>query len=208
MTEERSLLATLDRLFAGPRRSQITIAAFLNGLETRSYPFIVAALVLPCCIPTGIPLISTVLGVPMVFVVAQAFLGRTTPWLPESIGRRSVSRGRLQDFLVRMRPRLERIEAAIHPRYSWWVTGVPRRSLHVCCTLLIVILALPIPFDNLFPAWGILFFCLALLEDDGLMAMLGWLMTVITLAWTAFLFTIGQAAVSAVLTALRDLFLG
>ncbi len=207
MTEERSLLATLDRLFAGPRESHLSIAAFLAGLETRSYPFIVAALVLPCCIPTGIPLISTVVGIPMIFVVAQAFVGRTTPWVPESIGRRSMSRGRLQDFLGRMHRRLERIEAAIHPRYSWWVTGLRRRALHVACAFVIVILALPIPFDNLFPAWAILFFCLALLEDDGLMAMLGWLMTVITFAWTGFLFTIGQAAVSAVFTALRGLVL-
>jgi hypothetical protein len=205
MTEERSLLATLDRLFAGPRESHLTIAAFLAGLEARSYPFIVAALVLPCCIPTGIPLITTVLGIPMIFVVAQAFVGRTTPWVPESIGRRSMARGRLQDFIARMHPRLERIEAAIHRRYTWWVTGVPRRAMHVACALAIVILALPIPFDNLFPAWAILFFCLALLEDDGLMAMFGWLMTMVTLAWTVFLFSIGQAAVSAVFTALRDL---
>ena len=58
-------------------------------------------------------------------------------------------------------------------------------------TVAIVILALPIPFDNLFPAWAILFFCLALLEDDGLMAMLGWLMTLLMLAWTVFLMIIG-----------------
>ena len=191
MTEERSLLATLDRLFAGPRDSQLTVTDFIAGLETRSYPFIVAALVLPCCIPTGIPLITTVLGIPMIFVVAQAFVGRTTPWVPDSIGRRSIARGRLQDFLARMHSRLERIEAAIHRRYTWWVTGVPRRAMHVACAVAIIILALPIPFDNLFPAWSILFFCLALLEDDGLMAMLGWLMTLLMIAWTAFLMVVG-----------------
>jgi hypothetical protein len=199
MTDERSLLATLDRLFAGPREAQLTIAAFLQGLNTRSYPFIVAALVLPNCIPTGIPLMSTVTGIPMVLVVAQAFLGRTSPWLPASVGRRSMSRGRLQDFLARMHPRLERIEAAIHPRYSWWVTGVRRRLLHVACAVIVVILALPIPFDNLFAAWAILFFCLALLEDDGLMAMLGWLLTVVTLAWTAFLLIVGPWVVISLL---------
>ena len=37
----------------------------------------------------------------------------------------------------------------------------------IACACLSCILALPIPFDNLFPAWAILFFCLALLEDDG-----------------------------------------
>ena len=199
MTGGRSLLPTLERLFAGPRESLLSIAAFLEGLETRSYPFIVAALTLPNCVPTGIPLLSSITGIPMVLVVAQAFLGRTSPWLPATIGRYALKRGRLQDFLARMRPRLERIEAAIHPRYSWWATGVPRQLMHVACAGNIVILALPIPFDNLFAAWAILFFCLALLEDDGLMAMLGWLMTVATLAWTAFLLIVGPLVVISLL---------
>ena len=59
---------------------------------------------------------------------------------------------------------------------------MPRRLLHVTWALLIVLLALPIPFDNLFAAWAILFFCLALIEGDGVMAMLGWLLTLLTLA--------------------------
>ena len=62
---------------------------------------------------------------------------------------------------------------------TWWVTGVPRRCLQLAWMLLIVLLALPIPFDNLLPAWAILFFCLALIEGDGVMAMLGWLFTVV-----------------------------
>jgi hypothetical protein len=203
MTEERSLLATLDRLFAGPRESQLTIAAFLEGLETRSYPFIVAALVLPNCVPTGLPFLSTVTGIPMILVVAQAFLGRTSPWLPESVARRSLSRGKLQDFIARIHRHLERVESAIHARYSWWVTGIRRRALHVACAVIIVILALPIPFDNLFAAWAILFFCLALLEDDGLMAMLGWLFTIVTLAWTVFLLIVGPWVV---ISLLKELF--
>ena len=68
--------------------------------------------------------------------------------------------------------------------------------------VIVVILALPIPFDNLFAAWGTLFFCLALLEDDGLMAMLGWLLTVVTLAWTAFLLIVGPMVVIGLLKSL------
>jgi hypothetical protein len=203
MTEKRSLLAALDRLFAGPREAQLTIAAFLEGLETRSYPFIVAALVLPNCLPTGIPFLSTITGIPMVLVVAQAFLGRTSPWLPQWLGRYSLARGKLQDFFARVHRHLERVEGAIHARYSWWVSGIQRRALHVTCAVLIVLLALPIPFDNLLPAWAILFFCLALLEDDGVMAMLGWLFTILTVAWTVFLLIVGPWVV---LSLLKELF--
>ncbi|MES2341867.1 MAG: exopolysaccharide biosynthesis protein, partial [Pseudomonadota bacterium] len=55
---------------------------------------------------------------------------------------------------------------------------------------------LPIPFDNFLPAWAILFFCLALLERDGAMAMLGWVFTLLTAAWTAFLLVVGPYVVS------------
>ncbi len=191
MRENESILPTLDRLFSGPRESLLSVAQFIEGLETRSYAFIVLALVLPNCIPTGIPLLSTVTGIPMVLVVAQAYLGRTAPQLPDLLGRQALQRGRLQDFLVRMRPHIERIEAGIHARQGWWVTGLRRRALHVASSLMIVILALPIPFDNLLAAWSILFFCLALLENDGVMAMIGWLLALATLAWTTLLLVIG-----------------
>jgi hypothetical protein len=199
---DESLLATLDRLFAGPRDSPLTVAAFIEGLEMRSYAFIVAALVLPNCVPTGIPLLSTVTGIPMVLVVAQAYLGRRTPRLPGYLGRPSLSRGRLQDFLTRIRPHIERLEATIHARHEGWVTGVPLRLLHTAFSLMVVVLALPIPLDNLFAAWAILFFCLALLEGDGVMAMLGWLMTVVTLVWTAVLLIVGPIVALGVIKSL------
>jgi hypothetical protein len=65
--------------------------------------------------------------------------------------------------------------------------------------LLIVLLALPIPFDNLLPALAILFFCLALLEGDGMMAIVGWFFTVVTAIWTVFLLTVGQMLVQQIL---------
>ena len=78
-----------------------------------------------------------------------------------------------------------------------------RKVTEIIWFLVIVVLALPIPFDNLFPAWAIFFFCLALIEDDGIMAMLGWVMTVVTAVWTVFLLVVGPYVV---LTLLRNLF--
>jgi hypothetical protein len=200
MRERGALLPTLDRLFAGPRESLLTIRAFLDGLEDRSYAFVIAALNVPNCVPTGIPMVSTVTGVPMLLLVAQYFLGHQTPSLPTFVEQRGLPRGKLQDFLNgRGRRIIERIENAIHPRRNWWVSGTPRNLLLVVWTLLILLLALPIPFDNLIPAWAIMFFCMALIERDGVMAMLGWLFTVLTVLWTIFLLTIGIAMVYALL---------
>jgi hypothetical protein len=205
MSERGALLPTLDRMFAGPRDSVLTIRAFLEGLESRSYAFAVAALNLPNCIPTGIPWLSTITGVPMFLLVMQYFLGRRVPSLPNVVACRGLSRGRLQDSLARVRRHVERLENAIHPRRRWWVTGLRRRCLQVTWMLLIILLALPIPFDNMLPAWAILFFCLALIEGDGVMAMLGWLFTLFTLIWTIFLLMIGHAAIMAAVTTIRGI---
>jgi hypothetical protein len=191
MNQRDSLLAALDGLFAGSRESVLTVQDFLRGLESRSYAFMIAALDLPNCIPTGIPLLSTFTGIPMLLLAIQGYLGRSAPTLPNFVGAHALPRGKLQDFLVHARPHIERLERAVHPRRKWWVRGTALRLLEGACSILIVVLALPIPFDNLLPAWAILFFCLALMESDGLMAMLGWLATLATVIWTALLIILG-----------------
>ncbi len=192
MTERGVLLPALDRLFAGPRESVLTLDEFLEGLEARSYAFAIAALDVINCVPTGIPWLSTVTGVPMFLLAIQYFLGRAAPSLPAFIGRRGLSRGKLQDFLGRARGRIARLESIIRPRHDWWVSGMPRRIMLLTWLLLIILLALPVPFDNLLPALAILFFCLALLEGDGMMAIIGWFFAIVTVVWTIFLLTVGQ----------------
>ena len=199
MSEGGALLPTLDRLFAGPRDTVLTLDEFLGGLETRSYAFAIAALDIINCVPTGIPWLSTITGVPMFLLAIQYFLGRPSPSLPAFIGRRGLSRGKLQDFLARARGHIERLESIIRPRYDWWVSGLPRRALLLAWLLLIILLALPVPFDNLLPAMAILFFCLALMEDDGVMAIIGWFFTAVTVIWTIFLLMAGTALIQTLL---------
>lgn len=195
MSDRRALLPTLERLFAGPREQVLTLNVLLAGLETRSYAFIIAILDLPNCVPTGIPLLSTVTGVPMLVFAIQGLLGRPIPTLPARLAEHPLPRGKLQDFLARARRPIGWVESIVHPRYGWWLRGTPRRLLQLAWLLCIVILALPIPFDNFLPAWAILFFCLALLERDGAMAMLGWVFTALTAVWTVFLLIVGPYVV-------------
>jgi len=199
MSERGALLPTLDRLFAGPRDSVLTLDEFLEGLETRSYALAIATFDVINCVPTGIPWLSTVTGVPMFLLAIQYFLGRPSPSLPQFIGRRGFSRGKLQDFLGRARGRIERLERIVRPRHDWWLRGLPRSALLLVWLLLIILLALPVPFDNLLPAMAILFFCLALMEDDGMMAIIGWFFTVATVIWTIFLLMAGTAVIRTLL---------
>jgi len=204
MKDNFGLLQTLEELFAGDRKSSLSLDQFLGGLHGRSYAFAIAALNVPNCIPTGIPWLSTITGLPMVFLLVQFFAGREVPTLPGLVGRRGLQRGKLQAFLGRARRSIQWLEQTVHARHEGWVAGMPRRALLVAWAANIVVLALPIPFDNLFPAWAIMFFCLALIEDDGAMAMLGWLLTAVTALWTIFLLMVGHAAVMMAIAAIKN----
>jgi hypothetical protein len=203
MKDTFGLYDALDRMFSGSRESVLTLDEFLAGLEGRSYAFAIMALNVPNCIPTGIPWLSTITGVPMLLLLVQFFTGRPVASLPGFIGRRGLDRGKLQNFLGRARRFIRWLEDTVHARHEWWVTGMPRQLLLIAWSLNMLVLALPIPFDNLFPAYAILFFCLALIEDDGLMAMFGWLLTAVTAVWTVFLLMVGHAAIMAAISALR-----
>jgi len=203
MKDTFELYAALDRMFAGASDSVLTLDEFLTGLQGRSYAFAIMALNVPNVIPTGIPWLSTITGVPMLLLLVQFFAGRPVASLPGFIGRRGLHRGKLQTFLGRARRFIQWLERTVHVRHEWWVSGLPRRLLLIAWSLNMLVLALPIPFDNLFPAYAILFFCLALIEDDGVMAMLGWLLTVVTAVWTVFLLMVGHAAIMAAISALR-----
>jgi hypothetical protein len=208
MKDNFGLYDTLDGMFAGARESVLTLDEFLAGLQGRSYAFAILALNVPNCIPTGIPWLSTITGVPMLFLLAQFFTGRPVPSLPKAIGCRGLSRGKLQIFLARARRSIRWLEDTVHARHEAWVNGLPRRLLLLAWSADILLLALPIPFDNLFPAYAILFFCFALIEDDGVMAMLGWLLTLVTAIWTVFLLMVGHAAITAAISALRSFIFG
>jgi hypothetical protein len=119
MKDNFGLLQTLDRLFAGDPRSVLTLDEFLSGLQGRSYAFAIAALNLPNCIPTGIPWLSTITGLPMVFLLVQFFAGQPVPRLPALIGRRGLRRGRLQLFLDRSRRFIRWLENTVHVRHEW-----------------------------------------------------------------------------------------
>ncbi|MBM3644748.1 MAG: exopolysaccharide biosynthesis protein [Alphaproteobacteria bacterium] len=208
MTVRGELFETLEGLFAGPADDRVTLAQLLEGLRGRSYAFAIAVLDFPNCLPTGIPWLSTITGVPMLILLAQYFAGRPTPSLPERLGGIGLPRGKLQHFLARARGPIRWLDNIMRPRQHWWVTGIMRQAMLVNWVLLTLLLALPIPFDNLVPAFAILFFCFAILENDGVMAILGWITTALTIVWTAFLLIAGHAAITLALAAARRAILG
>ena len=184
----------MDRLFAGPPEEAVSVQSLLDGMRGRSYPLVVAVFDVPNCIPTGIPWLSTITGIPICIVLVQMLMARPSAHLPRFIGNKALPRSRLQRFMVHARPKLGWLERRVRPRMGGWIRHTPRLALSLAALANAIVLALPIPFDNFCPAWAVMLFALALLERDGIMAMLGWLFTAFTTAWTILLLTVYRGA--------------
>ncbi len=126
--------------------------------------------------PLGaIPAVPTTMGVLVVLVAGQSLWGRSHPWLPRVLLRRSLPTERLHRALDRIEWWSRWIDRLIKPRLRWLVTGGMKRGIALICVLLAC--ALPplelIPFAAAVPGAGLFCLGLAITAEDGLLGLCG-----------------------------------
>jgi hypothetical protein len=188
-TEGDRLSQLLPRLAEG-QEERISIGDIISRLEGRAHTTLLVLFALPNVLP-AIPGTSAITGMPLVYLALQMTLGQR-PWLPAFIANRSFSRTGLATVMDQAKPWLERSERFLHPRLGALTRGRMERVIGVLMLLLAFAVVLPIPFGNMIPALGIIFFSLGLMEEDGLWVIAGFLTMVSgavifsTLLWALF----------------------
>jgi hypothetical protein len=155
------------------RKDKVPVKEAIQDIEThQGLAPVVFVLTLPVLAPLP-PGVSCVLALPMLFAAPQMMIGRKDLWLPGWLGSREVDRDKLQGTVKRLLPWIERLEKVVHPRLGF-LTGQAGATLAgAICTLMGVLLVLPIPFANLLPALTVLVLSLALTRRDGLAMLIG-----------------------------------
>jgi hypothetical protein len=174
----QTLSAVLLALAMQTERERISIGDLLAALGDRALGALLFIFAFPNVLPVP-PGTSTVLGAPLIFLAAQLMLGRT-PWLPAVVSKRSLLHA---DFVVLVRrvvPWLQRAERLLRPRLRWAALPPMEYLLGAVCLLLAVVLVLPIPLGNMLPALAISLMALAVLERDGLWALAGLVVAVVS----------------------------
>lgn len=169
---ERPLSAILRELCADTDRT-ISIADLVASFGPRAFGAILLIFALACALPLP-PGSSTILGAPLVLLAPQVALGSKVPWLPRSLRDRDISTSSLRKVLVKLLSWLERMEAVSRPRLTWLFGIVGDRLIGLVCTLLALVLILPIPGGNVLPAASVSVLSLALVQRDGILAILGY----------------------------------
>jgi hypothetical protein len=136
-------------------------------------------------VPGNIPLLSAVLGLPLVLLAAQLTYGRHKPWFPRWLTQRSFPREGFANVVLRSLPYLERAERLLRPRLTLLLSWTGERLIGLAILILALVLFLPIPFANWLPACAIAIIGLAIVEKDGLAVLVGIAVGVASLAVAA-----------------------
>jgi hypothetical protein len=124
-------------------------------------------------IPGGIPLISTILGLPLLWISVQMLLGMARPRFPSWIANRRMGRSGLKKVITKLVPMMQKLEKLLHPRLTWACHRGGERAAGIVVALLAIILILPIPLGNMLPAFMIVVIALGLIEHDGVVLLVG-----------------------------------
>ena len=169
----QSLATALRRLLEGGGE-RLALGEILAGVEAEGGlgPSLLL-MVLPVLVPLP-PGFSMVLSLPLLFMAPQIVLGRRRLWLPQGLRRQSVKRADLAKVVNWLLPLVERMEKLVRPRLTFLASGPGVRAVGVACTLIALVLVLPIPFANLAPAAALGVFALGLSRRDGLVVLIGY----------------------------------
>jgi hypothetical protein len=162
----------------GPR---VSLGALRDALGDRGFGVLIFIFALPNLVPVNIPLLSAVLGLPLVLLAAQLSYGRHKPWFPDWLTSRSFSREGFATIVLRSLPPLERAEQLLRPRLTFLLSWTGERLIGIALLVLALVLTAPIPFGNWLPAFAIAILGLAIVEKDGVAVLVGLVTGVVSL---------------------------
>lgn len=177
----RKLSEELADLRARLGAKPMTLREVIHSLRGRAYTLLVILLALPFITPTPLPGLSTPFGLAIAFIALRLALGQR-PWLPMKLQRKQLPAGFFDRVFAVAGKVIALLETFLRPRLALISAPGAMLQLHalfILISALVLLLPLPIPFSNSFPAWTILLLGAGMLERDGLFILLGYLVFVL-----------------------------
>jgi hypothetical protein len=171
----------------------VKLGVLIEDLQGRAYTLLLIFLALPFVTPIPLPGLSTPFGLAIAIIALRLSLGQE-PWLPRKLHEKNIPPGLFGKVFTVAARIIRFLERFIKPRWTLLFSSSLIIRLHAFIMFIaaaVLLLPLPIPFTNTFPAWVIIFVASGLLERDGLAVILGYLVFALGVLYFAFL---GEAA--------------
>lgn len=169
----RKPLSAILREVAESEAEKVSIGELMELFGGRALGALLLVFSLICVLPLP-PGSTTIFGAPLVLLAPQLLIGARAAWLPRKVRARCISTADLRRGLPKALPWLERVEAVSRPRFAWLFGPAGQRVIGLVCTILALVLILPIPLGNMLPAAAVTMLSLSLVQRDGVLALLGY----------------------------------
>jgi hypothetical protein len=187
----RTVEQLLERIGeAEVEHDRVTLESVMHEVGERSFGplLLLAGLITAAPVIGDIPGVPTIMGTFVLLTSGQLLFGRRHLWLPEWLLERSVQRGRLCRAMTWMRRPARFFDRLVRPRLAVLVHGAGMRVIALVCVL--VALVMPtmeiVPFTANGAGVAIAAFGLALMARDGLIALIAFAATALTLGAVAY----------------------
>jgi hypothetical protein len=165
---------------AFPGDDSIAVRDVLARLDGRAFGLLLLILALPNCIP-NVPGISTVFGIMLFAPAIQMVFGVGSPWIPKQVSELRIQPETFRKGIDFALPALQRIEKLVQPRLQFLTQKPFSIWFGIQTFILAAILILPIPGGNWPPGMSVAALAIALLQRDGLLAIISFLFFIASL---------------------------
>lgn len=171
--DDRPFSQVLEDIGAKPD-PKLYLGEVVNAFGERAF----GALLLLFGLLNALPLppgATAVLGIPLLLLSIQLALRTDQLWLPKWALKRSIDRAGYRKSAARVARPIKMVERLSRPRLLVLTGPVSELLIGVMCTLLAVIVMLPLWSTNMFPAFTIAIFGFGMMQRDGVAVLVGWL---------------------------------
>ncbi|MDP2118250.1 MAG: exopolysaccharide biosynthesis protein [Brevundimonas sp.] len=171
--DDRPFSQVLEDIGAKPD-PKLYLGEVVNAFGERAF----GALLLLFGLLNALPLppgATAVLGIPLLLLSIQLVLRTDQLWLPKWALKRSIDRAGYRKSAARVAGPIKTVERLSRPRLLILTGPVSELMIGLVCTLLAVIVMLPLWSTNMFPAFTIAIFGFGMMQRDGVAVILGWL---------------------------------
>lgn len=167
------------------RGEPLSVSVILHVLSRKGRPLILILLSIPFCQPIQIPGLSTPFGFVIAFIGLRIVFGKRI-WLPKKLLAKKIPSPTFKKITDKALTLERKIKSWIHPRLIWMCHSSRMEKISGLVIFMLgtfLAFPLPIPFSNLAPAWSIFLVALGMLEDDGVFVLIGYLVSLLTVAF-------------------------
>lgn len=177
-----SVSKTLEELCLKPAEDKTSIRDLFKDFHENGIVLAMILFSLPIAIPLPYPPgFTTLIGTPLIILSYQMLLGYETVRLPKKVNDYEIKNSTLILISKKVAPHLKIIETYIKPRLKFAQSVYCEQLIGFISLISSIAITLPLPLTNALPALGITVLALGLLNRDGIVIILGIIISIIGL---------------------------